>query len=105
MAKIGIKYFELEYFSAFQAGITDNEDYPGFAFFYVQRYLHIYSIPVVSLGCMWVMIKRSEYYQVPLEFKQQLSTIRLKTKPRWYANLGILVVLTTALGNLVLSAF
>jgi hypothetical protein len=99
--KIGIKKIELGYFSAYELGIVDEKDYPGFAFFYVQHYFHIIHFPIISLGCKWVMIQQVDFYDVPMEYKKKISEFNLNLKPKWYPNLGLILFLGGNAFNLI----
>ena len=99
--RFGIKQIELGYFSAYELGIVEENEYPGFAFFYIQRYFHIWYLPIISLGCKWVMIHKLDFYEVPMEYKKKISEFNVNLKPKWYANLGLILILLANVLNLI----
>lgn len=102
LIRFGVKKIELGYFSAFDLEIVEENKYPGFAFFYVQNYFHVWYLPIISLGCKWVMIHKGEFYEIPNEYRKKISEYNVELKGKWYANIGLyLIIGASVIGTVI----
>jgi hypothetical protein len=94
MIIFGIKHFRINSFSAQELGLTTDTEYDGVIYEVREEYLHIFWIPIITMGRHWFVYENAQYTECSISLTKNAKQMGHNISLKWYASTGAIILLS-----------